>query len=78
MSNIRQMVRVQPGHRVEVVAPELVEGEIVEVIVSQRTTPQNRHSLVDFLDALPTGPRAFETWEQYEQHLLEEKASWER
>jgi hypothetical protein len=32
----------------------------------------------DFLQSLPAGPRAFKTWEEYEQHLREEKDAWER
>ena len=35
-------------------------------------------SALEFLESLPFGPRAFETWEEYERHLEEEKAAWER
>ena len=75
MTTVRQTVRVLPGHRVEVVVPELPEGEIVEVIVSPhavRTEPGQ--SLIEFLDSLPDGPRAFPTWEEYEQHLRGQRA----
>ena len=31
-----------------------------------------------FLESLPPGPRAFKTWEEYEQHVREEKDTWDR
>jgi len=37
-----------------------------------------RLSMLEFLESLPPGPRAFQTWEDYEQHLREEKDAWER
>ena len=37
-----------------------------------------RLSMLEFLESLPPGPRAFQTWEDYEQHLREEKNAWER
>ena len=57
----------------------LPEGATVEVIAVPATPSKpGRISMVDLLESLPTGPRAFPTWEEYEQHLAEEKASWER
>ena len=35
-------------------------------------------SALEFLESLPSGPRAFKTWEEYERHLQEEKDAWER
>ena len=35
-------------------------------------------SMLEFLESLPPGPRAFPTWEEYERHLQEEKDAWER
>ena len=55
-----------------------VEGARVEVIVVLPETPQPRRvSMLEFLESLPPGPRAFQTWEEYEQHLREEKDSWD-
>jgi hypothetical protein len=34
--------------------------------------------MVEFLASLPTGPRAFPTWQEYNEHLREEKDSWDR
>ena len=76
---LRLETTVLPGHRLEVSAPELPEGARVEVIVvlpEQQDRP--RMSMLEFLESLPPGPRAFKTWEEYEQHLREEKDAWER
>jgi hypothetical protein len=37
-----------------------------------------RLSMLEFLESLPPGPRAFKTWEDYDQHLREEKNAWDR
>ncbi len=72
MSTVIQTARVFPGHRVEIVVPELAVGEIVEVVVSPRPAPaQAGRSIIEFLESLPAGPRAFATWDEYEQHLRE-------
>jgi hypothetical protein len=70
---------VLPGHRLEISAPELPEGARVEVIVVLRDKPEPRFgSALEFLESLPPGPRAFKTWEEYEEHLREERNSWDR
>ena len=80
MISVKQVVRVKPGHRIEVAAPELAEGRLVDVTV--RSCPNSEAtvdgSLLAFLDSLPAGPRAFSTWEEYEQHRREERDSWDR
>ena len=55
MINVKQLVRVQPGHRVEVFAPEFSEGELVDVIVRSCSEPTaaTQPSLLAFLDSLP-------------------------
>ena len=79
MLSVTQIVRVKPGHRVEVVAPEFVEGDEVEVVISPRTSPApTSTSVLAFIDALPDGPRAFATWDEYGQHLRQERQSWDR
>ena len=35
------------------------------------------HDVLSFIDALPDGPRAFATWEEYERHLQCERDSWD-
>jgi len=83
---LRITTRVLPGHRVEIVAPELIDGEAVEVFV---VMPEAAHkpesepaapaqSLMEFLDALPPGPRSAPTWEEIEHTLQEERNAWDR
>lgn len=76
---LRMEATILPGHRLVISSPELPEGARVEVIVvlpEQRKPP--RISMLELVASLPPGPRAFPTWEEYEQHLQEEKDSWER
>ena len=70
---------VLPGNRVEFSSPQLPEGARVEVtvVVPPQSAPPARISLVDFLKTLPPGPRAFDTWEEYECFLEDEKNSWD-
>jgi hypothetical protein len=76
---LRMETAVLPGHRLEISGPELPEGAKVEVIVLLPERPNPRRlSMLEFLESLPPGPRAFRTWEEYEQHLREEKDAWER
>ena len=80
---MRKVVRLEttvlPGHRLEVSAPELPEGAKVEVIVLLPEQPEPRRiSVLEFLESLPPGPRAFKTWNEYEQHLREERDAWDR
>lgn len=73
---------VLPGQRIELVVPRLTVGETVEVTVVPKGGAPDRNKdsfdLVGFLDSLPTGPRAFPTWEEYERHLKSERDAWDR
>ena len=63
----------------EVTDPQLPEGATVDILVVFREKSLGKFgSALEFLHSLPPGPRAFKTWEEYEQHLREEKDSWER
>jgi hypothetical protein len=78
-SALRMETTILPGHRLEISAPELPEGVKVEVIVVLPEQPKPQFgSALEFLESLPSGPRAFKTWEEYEQHLKEERNAWER
>jgi hypothetical protein len=78
-TNLRLETTVLPGHRLEISDPQLPEGAKVEVIVVLPDQPKPpRMSVLEFLESLPPGPRAFPTWEEYERHLQEEKDAWER
>lgn len=77
-TEVRIETTVLPGNRVEVVAPQLPEGTPVEVIVVVPDKPKQKYaSAHEFLQSLPPGPRAFDTWEEYEDFLRKEKDSWE-
>jgi hypothetical protein len=70
---------VLPGHRLELSAPELPEGAKVEVTVVVQERQERRFaSALEFLQSLPSGPRAFPTWEEYHRHLREDRNSWDR
>ena len=56
----------------------LPEGAKVEVTVVPDQGKPRRLSMLEFVETLPPGPRAFDTWEEYEQHLREEKEAWDR
>lgn len=79
---IRLRTRVLPGKRIEITAPELNEGEDVELIVlkSQPIAPETRQfpSALDYLNSLPPLHRTPEEWAQVEREIQEEKDSWER
>ena len=78
-TTLRLETTVLPGHRLEISDPALPEGARVEVIVVLPEQPEPRRmSMLEFLESLPPGPRAFPTWDEYERHLREEKDSWER
>ncbi len=82
-TTIRLKTKVLPGHRIEVVAPELEEGQDIELIVLpdvevSSTEPEERVSLLDFVKTVTPGPRPFATWREYERALQEEKEAWKR
>ncbi len=69
----------------------LPEGAQVEIRLSERAASvpaKGKNELaadgavsgarLSMLEFLESGPRAFQTWEDYEQHLREEKDAWER
>jgi hypothetical protein len=71
--------KVLPGNKIEINAPELPEGTSVEVFLVLSAPPKTRRrSILEFLDSLPAEPRSSETWTEIEQHLQEERNSWER
>ena len=81
---LKVTTHVLPGRRVEIASPELIEGEAVEVTVIRpeamplSTPPQERVSLLEFIDSLPPGPRSAPTWEEIERNLQEDRDSWDR
>ena len=77
---LRLTARVQAGHKLEIVAPELTEGEDVDVFVVMPETAaaEPRNSIWDLIQSLPPGPRSAPTWEEIERNLQEDRDSWDR
>ncbi len=74
---------VLPGHRLEIVAPELADGQRVEVSVvasepSSLPGVEGRVSIWELIRTLPPGPRSAPTWEEIERNLQEDRDSWDR
>jgi hypothetical protein len=70
---------VQPGHRIEVTAPEVEVGRTVEVIVVAGTAAEEpRSSVLAFLDSLPPCNHTAEEWAEIERQFQEERDSWDR
>ena len=71
--------RVQAGNRVEITAPELKEGQDVDIFVIPRPDQSlPRLSPLDLLDTLPAGPRSASSWDEIERRFQEERDAWDR
>ncbi len=71
--------RVQSGNKIEITAPELKEGQDVDIFLIPRPSPTHRHrSVLEFLDSLPAGPRSAPTWDGIERQFKEERDAWDR
>jgi hypothetical protein len=71
--------RVQSGNKIEINAPELQEGQEVDIFLIPRpSAAPARRSVLDFLDSLPPGPRSAPTWDEIERQFHEERAAWDR
>ena len=69
--------KVLPGNKIEINAPELPEGTSVEVFLVVPTPPNPpRRSALEIIDSLK-GHRLFETAEEADRYLQEERDSWE-
>ena len=71
---LRLKTTVLPGGKIEIVDSELPVGEAVDVVVKHPTKPAPR-SAVDILDEAP-GHLLFESAEDVDSYLREERASW--
>ncbi len=74
---------ILPGHRLEIVAPELAEGQPVEVfVVASEPAPapkaEGRTSIWELIQTLPPGPHSASTWEEIERNLQEDRDAWDR
>lgn len=72
---------VQPGGKIEIIAPELPEGEQVNVFVvveaeERAEEPQKKRRARDILAEAP-GHLLFKTAEEGDGYIREERDSWE-
>jgi hypothetical protein len=76
---LHMTARVQPGNKIEITAPELTEGQEVDVFLIPRPSVTNPHrSVLEFLDSLPPGPRSATTWDEIERQFRQERDAWDR
>jgi hypothetical protein len=69
---------ILPGGRIEIAAPELPEGQRVDVIVLfSEPSPSAGRSVIDIL-ALAPGHRLFKTAAEVDAYVREERDSWDR
>ncbi len=75
---LRVKTKILPGNKIEIVAPDFLVGDDVEVFVllpaSQATEQQ---SAIDLLETMPA-QRLFKTSADTDRYLQEERDSWER
>ena len=69
--------QVGPGHRIEIVAPELAEGDQVEVTVRPKA-PEAAQTVFEALETLNLPVRDAAYWEERERELKESRDSWDR
>jgi len=63
----------------EITAPELQEGQDVDVfLVPRPPMTSSRPNVLEFLDSLPPGPRSAPTWDEVERQFQEERDTWGR
>ncbi|MCS6830585.1 MAG: hypothetical protein RMM08_02440 [Armatimonadota bacterium] len=76
---LRLRTRVLAGHRIEIVDPELPEGDSVEVIVLINKTEPRPTTLYEVLTAQPPRgtPLAAPSWEEYDRLLQQEREEWQ-
>ena len=73
---LHKQATVQPGGKIEIVDQELMVGEQVQVVISSLDTPTHRSAW----QIISEGPlaRVFESAQEVDEYLAEERASWDR
>lgn len=69
---IRRRVTVQPGGRIEIVAPELTDGSQAEVIVLEERPPRRR----PLAELIGQAKGAFSSPEVADSFLRQERDAW--
>jgi hypothetical protein len=78
-SALRLKTTVLPGGRIEVCAPELMEGEDVEIIVLKAEYERElteKQGVWDFVQSLPTSRLTADDWQRIEREFHEERNAW--
>ena len=78
-NTLRIQTTVSTNGKIELSSPQLHEGETVEVIILLPQTnkqSEKQYSALDILNNTP-GHRIFQTAEEVEQYLTEERDTWE-
>lgn len=76
-TTLRHSTQVLPGNRIEIVDPQLPVGECVEVTLELRGVGQDKQSILETIAALK-GHRLFQSAQEVDRYLQEERDSWER
>lgn len=77
-TEVRVKTIVLPGGKIEISTPELIAGQhaTVVVMIEDNELVEQRH-VIDILQALP-GHRLFQSAEEVDAYMHEERNSWER
>jgi hypothetical protein len=79
MTTMHLTANVEPGGKVELTLPGALSGQSVDVyvVVSDPATAP-RQGVMDFLRALPPGPRSAPSWIELDKQLEQERNAWDR
>jgi hypothetical protein len=70
--------KVLPGNKIEVTAPELKEGDAIDVFLVLPEPPASpRRSALEIIRSLH-GHRLFQSAEEVDRHRQEERDAWDR
>lgn len=71
----RVRATVQPGHKIEIAAPDLEVGQPVDIVLFPRERTEKRHRARDVLARAP-GHRLFQTAAEVDAYVRAERDSW--
>jgi hypothetical protein len=77
-TTLRIKAKVKAGHRLEIVSPELPEGDMVEVtvVLPEKSAVPSPRKVLDYLNSLPDVPRSFATPQEVNEYLRKERDQW--
>ncbi len=79
LREVHLKAEVLPGGRIEVADAELPVGQTVEIVVRHESEPESKPAGRSIMEILNSGPerRLFQSAEEVDAYLAEEKASWD-